>query len=144
MINEARAQCQNIRNQDSGQQICEITSTIKVYDTALSPPPVQLSVFKPSTKERKGHHTGALSLFSHQHTSPHHPLSSTHVYVSWTHITIHYSKLTTQGSGWENHCETILSWRLRPLQLPPLDSHNPWSSKVSSARTLKLVWKPLL
>ena len=67
MINEARAQSQNIRNQDSGEPICEVTSTIKVYDTAL--PPVQLSVFKPSTKERKRHLPGATFLSSHQHTS---------------------------------------------------------------------------
>ena len=108
-----------------------------------SSPPVQLSVFKPYTKERKWLRPGALSLFylinTHHHTT--HSLL-THVYVSWTHITIHHSKLTTQGSGWKNHCEAILAWRLSPVQFPPLDPHNPWTSKVSSARTLEHIWKP--
>ena len=106
-----------------------------------SPPSPVVSLQTLYQRKEKTSYRCCLSLLSHQHTSPHHPLSSTHVYVSWTHITIHHSKLTTQGSGWENHCEAILARRLRPVQFPPLDPHNPWTSKVSRPRTLKHIWK---
>ena len=138
MINEARAQSQK----ESGFRTTNLWSHFHHKSLWYSSPPVQLSVFKPYTKERKGLRPGALSLFylinTHHHTT--HSLL-THVYVSWTHITIHHSKLTTQGYGWENHCEAILAWRLSPVQFPPLDPHNPWTSKVSSARTLEHIWK---
>ena len=60
-----------------------------------SPPSPVVSLQTPYQRKEKTSYRCCLSLLSHQHTSPHHPLSSTHVYVSWTHITIHHSKLTT-------------------------------------------------
>ena len=60
-----------------------------------SPPSPVVSLQTLYQRKEKTSYRCCLSLLSHQHTSPNHPLSSTHVYVSWTHITIHHSKLTT-------------------------------------------------
>ena len=64
------------------------------HSSVPSPSPV-VSLQTLYQRKEKTSYRCSLSLLSHQHTWPHHPLSSTHVYASWTHITINHSKLTT-------------------------------------------------